>query len=144
MKKFLKKLAIYLKPFANWKFLISFGLAWMVTNGWCYLFILFGSIFNINWMWAVGTAYAAFLYFPFTIEKLITIPMAIFFQTKFFKHDIKLRNQLLDMKAEAHKDWKSVKYKIWCMFHFRSLYMHRLSIIGFNQRWFYESYRNKR
>lgn len=103
------KLWIYLKPFTNWRFLISFGLAWMITNGWCYLFILFGSVFNIQWMWAVGTGYAAILYLPFTVEKLITIPMAMWFQSKLFKKDEKLRQQFMDMKKEAHKDWEKIK-----------------------------------
>lgn len=141
LKKILKKLWIYSKPFTNWKFLISFGLSWMVTNGWCYLFILFGSVFEIHWMWIVGTSYAAFLYFPFTVEKLITIPMAIFFQTKFFKNDLKLRNQLLELKEEAHKDFRTVKYKVWCLKHHRYLYGRVLNEIMFDKKLCYERYK---
>ena len=117
MKKFWKKLWVYFKPFTNWKFLISFGIAWMITNGWCYLFMIFGKTLDIGWMFAVGTAYAAFLYMPFTPEKLITIPMAMFFQKILFRKDEKLQEQFLNMKLEAKEDWNSTKFYVWKLFH---------------------------
>jgi len=104
-----RKIWIYLKPFTNWRFLISFGLAWMITNGWCYIGLAIGFALNINWLKAVCGGYAAILYLPFTAEKLITIPMAMWFQSKLFKKDEKLRQQFIDMKKEAHKDWEKIK-----------------------------------
>lgn len=89
-----------IRPFLNIKFLISFGLAWMITNGWCYVFIWLGTWLDIRWMFIVGSTYLAFLWMPFTIEKVITIPLAIFFQTKLFPHDKKLAKQLQEMSAE--------------------------------------------
>ena len=94
----LKKLWIVLKPFTNWRFLISYGVAWMITNGWCWIGLGVSFIFNINWLKIVCTSYMAFLWMPFTVEKIVTIPLAIWFQTIFFKNDLKLRKQLEDMK----------------------------------------------
>lgn len=128
----IKKLWIYLRPFLNWRFLICFGLAWMITNGWCYIGLALGIAWDINWLKAVCGGYAAFLYFPFTVEKLVTIPLAIFFQRLLFRRDKKLNQQLLAMKEEAHKDWQTIKYKIWCMIHWNDIYKNRLTIIGFN------------
>ena len=99
----------------------------MITNGWCYLFILFGSIFDIQWMWAVGTGYAAILYLPFTAEKIVTIPLAIWFQTLFFKNDLKLKKQLDDMK-----------FDLWCIIHKRKITKAKLCIIGFNITEYYK------
>lgn len=111
MKRFFRWIWKYLKPFTNWKFLIAFGLAWMITNGWCYIFIVLGPILKWNWMTIAGTAYAAFLYFPFTVEKIVTIPLAMFFQRILFPHDEKLRQSFLEMKAQALEDWNKVKSK---------------------------------
>ena len=73
-KTYLKKAIDYFK---NWKMLLSFGIAWMITNGWSYIFIGLGIWLKIGWMWKVGTSYLAFLWLPFTPEKLITIPLSI-------------------------------------------------------------------
>lgn len=97
----------YLKPFLNLKFLISFGLAWLITNGWSYICLGVGTLFKIKWLMVVASSYIAFLYLPFTFEKLITIPLAIFIQTKLFKNDKKLRKDLLNMQNQARKDYKN-------------------------------------
>jgi len=102
--KNMKKLKIYLLPFLNLKFLLSFGIAWMITNGWAYVCLGLSIIFKIHWLQVVSSTYIAFLYLPFTAEKLITIPMAIFIQTKIFPNDIKLHRQLANMHYQAFKD----------------------------------------
>lgn len=111
MKRFFKWIWKYLKPFTNWKFLVSFGLAWCITNGWSYAFLVLGPILKIPWMTTVGAAYTAFLYMPFTVEKLVTIPIAMFFQKILFPHDEKLRQSFLEMKQQAKSDWEKVKSK---------------------------------
>lgn len=83
----------------------------MITNGWSYIFVICGPIFHITWMTTVGAAYQAFLWMPFTPEKLVTIPIAIFFHTMMFKNDAKTHDQLIAMKAEAKSDWQKVKSK---------------------------------
>ena len=95
-------------------------------------------------MFTIGMTYAAILYLPFTLEKLITIPLAIFFQSKLFPKDLKLKKQFEDMRIEAHQDLRTLKYKTWCFFHRSSIYNMQLAIIGFDKRRYYETYRNKR
>lgn len=141
--KVLKKIWVYLKPFTNLKFLLSFGIAWMITNGWCYLFILFGSVFGIRWMWVVGTAYAGILYLPFTIEKLITIPMAMWFQSRLFPKDTKLRQEFIKMKQQAISDFKALKYKVWCIYRGKRLKRLKMEIIGFKKGVYYERIKDK-
>lgn len=138
LKPFTTRVFVYFKPFTNWKFLISFGLAWMITNGWCYLFIAFGSAFDINWMLIIGTTYAGILYLPFTLEKLITIPLAMWFQRILFKRDEKLKKQFEEMKAQAISDWHLLKYKIWYNLHWHRLYAYKINIIGFDSYRYYK------
>lgn len=73
--------------FINPRLLLCLGIGWMITNGWCYLFLFFGLRFGIGWMAAVGGAYAAFLWFPFTPEKIVTVAIALFLLRLFFPHD---------------------------------------------------------
>lgn len=115
MKRLLVWLWKYLRPFTNWRFLISFGLAWIITNGIWYVFAFIPM--NLpDWLVWFSVSYIAFLYLPFTPEKLITIPMAIFFQTQLFKSDAKTKKQLDDMYAQAKSDWRKVKYRFREMF----------------------------
>lgn len=78
----IKKLLQY---FIDWRTSVSFILAWMITNGWSYVFVLLGTILNITWMKVVGGSYLAFLWFPGTPEKLITIPLSIKIKNILFK-----------------------------------------------------------
>jgi hypothetical protein len=96
----------YLKPFTSWKFLVSFGSAWMITNGWAYVLAVVHTPLQ-----KIALGYIAFLYLPFTPEKLITIPLAIFIHTKMFKNDDKTRKDLEEMYEQAKTDWKKIKNK---------------------------------
>ena len=69
--------------------MICVGIAWFLTNGWCYLFVLFGTWFHISWMLAVGSAWAALLWLPFTPEKLLTLAIAVFLLRLLFPKDQK-------------------------------------------------------
>jgi hypothetical protein len=40
IKPILKDLYNAIKPYLTWSMLISFGIAWFITNGWCYLLLL--------------------------------------------------------------------------------------------------------
>lgn len=93
VKRRLKK---FLAALFNPSFLLCFGLAWMITNGWCYLFLLFGSWFSCTWMTIVGGAYASLLWLPFTPEKLLTLGLAILFLKWFFPRDKKTLQTLHD------------------------------------------------
>ena len=74
MKKKLRKVAQFL---LNPRLVVCVAIAWMITNGWSYVFFALGTLFEINWMTVVGGAYMAFLWVPFTPEKLMTFAIAI-------------------------------------------------------------------
>jgi len=52
----------------SWKYLISFSIAWIITNGWAYVLAIMGFAFA-KW-------YIAFLWSPLTAEKAITFPLS--------------------------------------------------------------------
>ena len=74
MKERLKKIAQFL---LNPRLVICLAIAWMITNGWSYVLFALGTYFQIDWMTVVAGAYLAFLWIPFTPEKLITFTIAI-------------------------------------------------------------------
>lgn len=95
----------------NPRFILCFGLAWMITNGWCYIFIGVGSYYDIEWMFYIGTTYLAFLWLPITPEKIITIPMAIAFLKWFFPKDQSTLAVLEQMYQKAKDAMKRKKKK---------------------------------
>lgn len=79
MKEKLKKLKNnIIKYLKDPKLLLSFLIAWMITNGWAYIMLGLGIFSDINWMQVVATGYLAVLWLPITPEKLITIPLSLF------------------------------------------------------------------
>ena len=92
------------KPFLNIKFLLSFFCAWMVTNGWSYLFVVLGPVLNLKWMTTVGVSYQTFLWLPCTPEKIVTIPLAIFLHRIIFPRDFKNLEKLNRMFENAAKN----------------------------------------
>ena len=78
MKKILQFLA-------DWRNAVSFAIAWLITNGWGYIFLALGPLLKIKWMTYVGSAYIAFLWLPFTPEKLVTIPLALLIKKIIFR-----------------------------------------------------------
>lgn len=93
IKKIFKKILTYLK---DPKLFISFLLAWLITNGWAYIFLGLGIWLDIKWMKIVGTSYLAFLWMPFTPEKLVTIPISMFIYKLFTKKDKKGKTEKID------------------------------------------------
>jgi len=83
MKKLQQRIKPYLKP----TMFISFGIAWIITNGWAYIMLGIGIYGNISWAKVVATSYLAVLWLPITPEKLITIPLAIWLQKIIFKKE---------------------------------------------------------
>lgn len=93
----------YVKPFCNIKFCISFFLAWMITNGWSYIALALGTYFKIKWLITIAGSYQAFLWMPWTPEKLITIPIAIGIHKKLFKKDFNNLHNLIKMYEREKK-----------------------------------------
>lgn len=110
MKEKIKKILWF---FANPKLLLCLGIAWMITNGWSYIFVAVGTALGIGWMAAVGGAYLTFLWIPMTPEKILTVIIAIFLLKKLFPNDQKTLKILLDLfekvkvaEASARAKWK--------------------------------------
>ena len=85
----------------NPRFLLCFGIAWLITNGWSYIVFAFGTWLGISWMIAVSSAYMALLWFPFTPEKLITVVIAMALLRWLFPNDQKTLGILKDMYAKT-------------------------------------------
>lgn len=74
---------------ANPRLLLCFLIGWMITNGWSYALFGLGTYFGVEWMIAVGGAYMALLWLPFTPEKIITCAIAIALLRWLFPEDKK-------------------------------------------------------
>ena len=83
----------------NPRLLLCAGLAWFITNGWCYVAIALGRLLKINWLFGAGAAYAAILWFPFTPEKIITVIIALWFLKLFFPNDTRTLKVLTEKRA---------------------------------------------
>ncbi len=73
----------------NPRFLLCFGVAWILTNGWSYILMAIGTWFRIEWMMAVAGAYLAFLWLPVSPEKILTVTIAIALLKWLFPNDTK-------------------------------------------------------
>lgn len=94
----------WLMVILNPKLLLCLLCAWMITNGWSYVFTFLGPVLDINWMTVAGTAYMSLLWVPFTPEKLLTVAIAIFLMRLIFPRDKKTIGVL---KEELEKLKKS-------------------------------------
>jgi len=77
IKKFLAQISRKIKPYLSVRGFLSMGIAWLITNGWSWVFIVLGPILKIGWMTKVGIGYQAILWMPFTIEKPITFAIGV-------------------------------------------------------------------
>ena len=93
----------WIMVFLNPKLLLCLFLAWMITNGWSYVFVALGTLLDITWMIVTGTAYMSLLWVPFTPEKILTVIIAIFLMRVIFPKDRKtvgvLHEELAKLKA---------------------------------------------
>lgn len=98
---------------ANPRFLLCFGIAWIITNGWAYIMLGFGIAFSISWMTAVPGTYLAALWLPFTPEKIITIIISMYLLKWLFPKDEKTLGVLNDLigKFKAKRREKKQKRK---------------------------------
>lgn len=79
-----KKLKLLVRLILNWRFLVCFGIAWMITNGWSYILLGVGYFWGIDWMIWLGGGYLALIWFPLSPEKFITVAIAAFLAHKLF------------------------------------------------------------
>ena len=109
--KFIKEALKYMK---DWRTFLSFFIAWMITNGWCYLFIIFGKIFEISWMRITGWSYLAFLWLPCTPEKVVTIPLSVFFYKLLSKNKSRANIMLNGHSTKKHAPVTRMKNNSKC------------------------------
>ena len=93
----------------NPKLLICLLIAWIITNGWSYIFLFIGTYFKIGWMLKIASAYLAFIWLPFTPEKIITIAFSIALLQLLFPNDKKTLSILKSLYWKAKNKIK--KYK---------------------------------
>lgn len=86
-ENFKRKVQIGLRFFLNPRLLLCLFIAWMITNGWSYVFFGIGMLLKIHWMRIIGGAYMSLLWLPFTPEKLLTVLIAIGLLRLFFPQD---------------------------------------------------------
>ena len=108
-----KELALKLKKAArfllNPRLLFCAGIAWIITNGWSYIMLAMGLFLDVTWMKAVGSGYMAFLWFPMTPEKILTIAIAIALLRRFFPDDKDTLAVLQDMRRSVKEAVKKVR-----------------------------------
>ena len=103
MKKQIKKWVQFL---LNPRFLLCFGLAWMITNGWSYVMFGLGTWLNIHWMIVVAGGYLAFLWLPVSPEKIVTVAIAIALLRLLFPNDQKTLAVLRELREKARAKMK--------------------------------------
>lgn len=111
MKKIWTKIKIYLRPFLDWKFLVSYLIPFSLINGWAWVGTFLLPIIGSNWFTIAASTWLAILWMPWTPEKLVTIPMAIWIHHLLFKNDKKTKIKMQKMYDEAKKDFNTIKNK---------------------------------
>lgn len=84
----------------NPRFVLCFGLAWFLTNGWCYAAVALGTYWKLPWLTGIGTAWMTALWFPFTPEKIITVIIAMWLLKLLFPNDQKTLAVLHRMRED--------------------------------------------
>ena len=89
------------------KLLLTFGIAWFITNGWSYVALAVGVKYNITWLATVGGTWLTILWIPGTPEKILTVAIAIWLAKILFPRDTELQAQLNKLKlVEINKTKK--------------------------------------
>jgi hypothetical protein len=102
-----EKFKKWLMFFCNPRLLFCFGLAWLVTNGWAYIMLGFGTYLNITWMIAVSGAYLTVIWLPISPEKIVTVAITMALLRVLFPHDEKTLAVLKELRAKMRMKKKS-------------------------------------
>lgn len=115
MKRIKKKIKYIIKVIFSFIFnprlLLCFGLAWLITNGWAYVALFLGTMFDITWLSTVAGTYITLLWFPATPEKILTIIISIFLLKLIFPNDTRTLKRLIRMKNKAKLQLSEIKEK---------------------------------
>jgi len=111
-KGWFKRFIVALLQFIlNPRLLLCFGIAWMITNGWSYVFLGLGLWLDIEWLMAVGGAYLAFLWLPVSAEKIVTVAIAMALLRWLFPKDEKTLGLLRKLYAKLKAKGREQKEK---------------------------------
>ena len=105
------RIAAALECVLNPRFMLCFGIAWMITNGWSYVCFVLGNAFDVGWLKYIATAYMALLWLPFTPEKIITFAIAILLLKLLFPNDKKTLAVLHNLKLRAKDSFEQYMQK---------------------------------
>ena len=97
----------------NPRFLLCFGIGWMITNGWAYVMLGLGVLLDVGWARTVASAYLTLLWIPMTPEKILSVAIAILLLRKLFPNDEKTLGGLRELfsKAKARESERREKKK---------------------------------
>lgn len=95
----------------NPRLLFCFAIAWFITNGWSYAMLGLGTYLGVGWMVAVSGAYLAFLWFPFSPEKIVTFGISIILLQWLFPNDDKTLAVLKSLYTKAKGAFRQKKKK---------------------------------
>lgn len=111
-----KKNAIkFIQFLTNPRFLLCFGIAWIITNGWSYILLGLGTYLEIGWMIAVSGTYLTFLWLPISPEKIVTVAIAMILLRWLFPNDTKtlaiLKRLYRNAKNQTKRWWRRLRSK---------------------------------
>ena len=95
-----RKMCALLSYLLDPHFLVCFLLAWMITNGWAYLFMIFGMVFQCVSLAGIASAYITFLWLPCTPEKILTFFIASKLMKKLYPEDEKAARLLETLREK--------------------------------------------
>ena len=101
----------WLQLLLNPRFLLCFGIGWMITNGWAYLMLGAGILWDCAWALSLAGAYLALLWIPMTPEKIITVTIAVLLLRWLFPNDQKTLGVLREMREKARRSIKKQSQK---------------------------------
>ena len=109
-QKWKKNIIRIIQFLTNPRFLLCFGIAWIITNGWSYIMLGFGTYLEIGWMVAVAGGYLTILWLPISPEKIITVAIAMVLLRWLFPNDKKtlaiLKKLHRNAKAQVRRWWR--------------------------------------
>lgn len=106
MKEMVRKIIRFI---TNPHLTIWFEIVWIITNGWSYVMLGLGTLFNIKWMIAIASGYLAFLWLTISPEKILTVVLAIALLRLIFPNDQKILSVLKAMKGKISVKKKSAQ-----------------------------------
>lgn len=96
-RKIWEVIKIILWMIFNPRFLICFGIGWIITNGWAYIALGIAIYYELEWLSAIASGYLTLLWFPATPEKIATTAIAVFLLKKLFPNDTKTLGVLTEL-----------------------------------------------